>query len=175
MHIQPLGNLSRTHTCGELTVADDGKDVVLLGWVHRLRDLGSLAFLDIRDRHGITQVVARDNPSLVEAVQELRPEYVVAIIGRVERRTPESVNPRLQTGEIEIELRDVRLLNEAKTPPFPIADEGPVSEDTRLKYRYLDLRRSRMQNNMILRHRSTMEIRKYFDANGFLEIETPML
>jgi aspartyl-tRNA synthetase len=175
MNIQPLGNLARTHTCGGLTVADDGQDVVLLGWVHRLRDLGSLAFIDIRDRHGVTQVVARDNPALVAAVQELRPEYVVAVIGRVERRTPESVNPKLKTGEIEIELRELRLLNDAKTPPFPIADEGPVSEDTRLKYRYLDLRRSRMQYNMTLRHRATMEIRRYFDEQGFLEIETPML
>jgi aspartyl-tRNA synthetase len=173
--IQPLGNLARTHTCGALTVADAGADVVLLGWVHRLRDLGSLAFIDIRDRHGITQVVARDNPELVAAVQDLRPEYVIAVLGRVERRSPESVNPKLKTGEVEIALREVRLLNEAKTPPFPIADEGPVSEDTRLKHRYLDLRRSRMQHNLLLRHRATMEIRKYFDANGFLEIETPML
>ena len=175
MIIQPLQDLARTHTCGELGTADAGKDVVLLGWVHRIRDLGSLAFIDIRDRHGITQVVARDNPALVEAVQELRPEYVVAVIGRVERRSPESVNPKLKTGEIEIELRELRLLNDAKTPPFPIADEGPVAEDTRLKYRYLDLRRSRMQRNIILRHRATMEIRKYFDERGFLEIETPML
>ena len=175
MIIQPLQDLARTHTCGELGTADAGKDVVLLGWVHRIRDLGSLAFIDIRDRHGITQVVARDNTALVEAVQELRPEYVVAVIGRVEGRAPESVNPRLKTGEIEIELRELRLLNDAKTPPFPIADEGPVAEDTRLKYRYLDLRRSRMQRNMILRHRATMEIRKYFDEKGFLEIETPML
>ncbi len=175
MTIQPLKDLARTHTCGELGTADAGKDVVLLGWVHRLRDLGSLAFIDIRDRHGITQVVARDNPALVEAVQELRPEYVVAVIGRVEQRSPESVNAKLKTGEIEIELRELRLLNDAKTPPFPIADEGPVAEDTRLKYRYLDLRRSRMQRNMILRHRATMEIRKYFDGQGFLEIETPML
>jgi aspartyl-tRNA synthetase len=175
MIIQPLSNLARTHTCGALGLADAGKDVVLLGWVHRIRDLGSLAFLDIRDRHGITQVVARDNPELIEAVQDLRPEYVVAVIGRVEQRSPESVNPKIKTGEIEIELREIRLLNDAKTPPFPIADEGTVSEDSRLKYRYLDLRRSRMQYNMTLRHRATMEIRKYFDENGFLEIETPML
>ena len=175
MEIQPLGTLARTHTCGALRTEDHGRDVVLLGWVHRLRDLGSLVFLDIRDRHGVTQVVARDNPALVAAVQELRPEYVVAVLGRVERRTPESVNPKLQTGEVEVELRELRLLNDAKTPPFPIADEGPVSEDTRLKYRYLDLRRSRMQHNMTLRHRATMEIRKYFDEQGFLEIETPML
>ena len=175
MTIQPLGSLARTHTCGALTVADAGQDVVLLGWVHRLRDLGSLAFIDIRDRDGVTQVVARDNPALVAEVQRLRPEYVVAVLGRVERRSADSVNPRIRTGEIEIELRELRLLNDAKTPPFPIADEGPVSEDTRLKYRYLDLRRSRMQQNMILRHRATMEVRQYFDSRGFLEIETPML
>jgi aspartyl-tRNA synthetase len=175
MTIQPLQDLARTHTCGELGTADAGKDVVLLGWVHRIRDLGSLAFIDIRDRHGITQVVARDNPGLVEAAQDLRPEYVVAVLGRVEQRSADSVNPKLKTGEIEVELRELRLLNDAKTPPFPIADEGPVAEDTRLKYRYLDLRRSRMQRNMILRHRATMEIRKYFDEQGFLEIETPML
>jgi len=175
MKIQPLGSLARTHTCGQLTVEDAGRDVVLLGWVHRLRDLGSIAFFDIRDRHGVTQVVAHDNPEIVAAVQRLRPEYVVAAIGRVERRTPESVNPKLATGEVEVALREVRLLNEARTPPFPIADEGPVSEDTRLKYRYLDLRRARMQRNMILRHRATMTTRQYFDENGFLEIETPML
>ena len=175
MNIQALEHLARTHTCGELGLEHAGQQVVLFGWVHRLRDLGSLAFIDIRDRHGITQVVARDNPALVEAVQSLRPEYVVAVMGTVERRTPESVNPKLKTGEVEIALNEVRLLNDAKTPPFPIADEGPVAEDTRLKYRYLDLRRSRMQRNMILRHRATMEIRKYFDEQGFLEIETPML
>jgi aspartyl-tRNA synthetase len=172
---QPLGNLSRTHTCGALGAADVGARVVLLGWVHRIRDLGSLVFLDIRDRHGVTQVVVRDNPSLVATAERLRPEYVVGVIGQVERRAPETVNPKMPTGEIEIAADEIRLLNDAKTPPFPIADETAVAEDTRLKYRYLDLRRSRMQRNIALRHRATMEIRKYFDEQGFLEIETPML
>ena len=175
MSVQPLGNLARTHTCGALTVSDAGKDVVLLGWVHRVRDLGSLVFIDIRDRYGITQVVARDNEGIVAAARRLRPEYVMAVCGRVDRRSAESVNPKVKTGEIEVEASEIRLLNDAKTPPFPIADETPVSEDTRLKYRYLDLRRSRMQHNITLRHRATMEIRKYFDSLGFLEIETPML
>jgi aspartyl-tRNA synthetase len=175
-HVEPLGTLARTHTCGALTAGDAGKDAVLLGWVHRVRDLGSLVFIDLRDRHGVTQVVVRDNPALVEAAQRLRPEYVAAVIGRVVRRSPESVNPKVSTGEIEIEAREIRLLNDAKTPPFPIADDAVVvAEDTRLKYRYLDLRRSRMQRNIVLRHRATMEIRKYFDELGFLEIETPML
>ena len=174
MH-QSLGTLARTHTCGALDASSVGQDVVLLGWVHRVRDLGSLVFIDIRDRHGMTQVVARDNDALVAAVQRLRPEFVIAALGRVERRSPETVNPKMKTGEIEIAATEIRLLNDAKTPPFPIADDSPVSEDTRLKYRYLDLRRGRMQHNMTLRHRATMEIRKYFDSQGFLEIETPML
>jgi aspartyl-tRNA synthetase len=172
---QPLGSLARTHTCGELTSHDVSRDVVLLGWVHRIRDLGSLVFIDIRDRHGITQVIVRDNPTLINAAERLRAEYVIAVLGRVEKRSPDTVNSKVKTGEIEVEAREIRLLNDAKTPPFPIADDTPVSEDTRLTYRYLDLRRSRMQYNLALRHRVTMEVRKYFDENGFLEIETPML
>ncbi len=172
---QPLGTLARTHTCGGLTAADVDRDVVLLGWVHRIRDLGSLVFLDVRDRHGITQVVARENDALVAAAQRLRPEYVVAVLGKVERRAPETINPKMKTGEIEVAAAEIRLLNDARTPPFSIADDSPVSEDTRLKYRYLDLRRQRMQRNMILRHKTTMEVRKFFDEQGFLEIETPML
>ncbi len=173
--IEPLGNLARTHTCGALTAADVGAHVVLLGWVHRIRDLGSLIFIDIRDRHGITQIVVRDNESLVATAGRLRGEYVIAVLGTVEARSPETVNPKVSTGEVEVNAAEVRLLNDAKTPPFPIADETPVSEDTRLTYRYLDLRRSRMQHNLTLRHRTTMEVRKYFDEQGFLEIETPML
>ena len=172
---QPLGTLARTHTCGALTAADVGQDVVLLGWVHRLRDLGSLVFIDIRDRHGLTQVVVRDNEALVGLAERLRAEYVIAVIGHVEARSPETVNPKVPTGAIEVRAVEIRLLNDAKTPPFSIADESSVSEDTRLKYRYLDLRRSRMQQNMVLRHRVTMEVRRYFDEQGFLEIETPML
>jgi aspartyl-tRNA synthetase len=172
---QPLGSLARTHTCGALTAADVGQDVVLLGWVHRIRDLGSLVFIDIRDRLGITQVVVRDNDALVGAARRLRAEYVIAVLGHVEARSPETVNLKVSTGAIEVRASEIRLLNDAKTPPFSIADESPVSEDTRLKYRYLDLRRSRMQQNLTLRHRVTMEVRKYFDEQGFLEIETPML
>ncbi|HET7219664.1 MAG TPA: OB-fold nucleic acid binding domain-containing protein, partial [Vicinamibacterales bacterium] len=169
--IQPLGQLARTHTCGALTAGDVGRDVVLLGWVHRIRDLGALVFVDIRDRHGVTQVVVRDNPALVAAAERLRGEYVIAVLGKVEARSPETVNRKVSTGEIEVNATEIRLLNDAKTPPFPIADDSPVSEDTRLAYRYLDLRRSRMQHNLALRHRVTMEVRKYFDENGFLEIE----
>ncbi|MCA1563757.1 MAG: aspartate--tRNA ligase [Acidobacteria bacterium] len=167
--------MARTHTCGALTAADVGQDVVLLGWVHRVRDLGSLLFFDIRDRYGLTQVVARDSPALVGDAQSLRPEFVVAVLGHVERRSPETENPKMKTGQIEIAAREIRILNEAKTPPFPVADDSVITEDTRLKYRYIDLRRHRMQYNIALRHRATKEIRRYFDAEGFLEIETPML
>ena len=176
MNIEPLGQTARTHTAGELTSADVGKDVVLLGWVHRIRDLGSLVFIDLRDRHGLTQVVARENDALVNDVKRLRSEFVIAVRGRVFKRAAEAVNTKMKTGEIEVEAADIRLLNDAKVTPFPIADETTqASEDLRLKYRYLDLRRPRLQRNLTLRHKATMEIRKYFDENGFLEIETPML
>ncbi|MEP6918392.1 MAG: amino acid--tRNA ligase-related protein, partial [Acidobacteriota bacterium] len=175
MQIEPLGKLARTHTCGALRVHDVGTDVLLLGWVHRVRDLGSLVFIDIRDRHGITQVVARANDALVADAKRLRSEFVVAVMGRVEDRAAETVNAKIATGEIEVSATEIRLLNEAKTPPFMIADEVELSEETRLKYRYIDLRRPRMQRNMIMRHRASMVIRQYFDEQGFLEIETPIL
>jgi aspartyl-tRNA synthetase len=175
MQIEPLGKLARTHTCGALRVEDVDKDVLLLGWVHRVRDLGSLVFIDIRDRHGITQVIVRDNEALVADAKRLRAEFVIAVSGKVEHRAPETVNNKIATGQIEVAATELRLLNEAKTPPFLITDDVEISEEARLKYRYIDLRRTRMQRNMIMRHRATMAIRKYFDEQGFLEIETPML
>jgi aspartyl-tRNA synthetase len=175
MIIEPLGKLARTHTCGALRVSEVGQDVVLLGWVHRVRDLGSLVFIDLRDRYGVTQIVARDNDALVADAKRLRSEFVIAVMGRVEHRAPETVNAKIATGQIEISAHEIRLLNEAKTPPFMIGDDVEVSEETRLKYRYIDLRRPRMQRNIVMRHRATMAIRQYFDEQGFLEIETPML
>ena len=173
---EQLGELTRTHTCGALRPADVGADVVLLGWVHRVRDLGGLLFIDVRDRGGIAQVVFdRDDDALMAKAKRLRSEFVVGVAGCVRRRSEETVNPKIPTGEVEVVVRRLTVLNEAKTPPFPIADETPVSEDVRLKYRYLDLRRPRLQANVALRHRLMMVIRKYFDANGFLEIETPIL
>ena len=174
MNVEPLGQLARTHTCGQLTSAEVGQDVVLLGWVHRVRDLGGVVFFDIRDRHGLTQVVVRD-ATLEDKAKRLRPEYVVGVSGRVDARAREAINPKLATGQIEVAAREIRLLNDAKTPPFPINEETQVSEDLRLRYRYLDLRRPRLQQNMILRHRAAFEVRRYFDENGFLEIETPIL
>jgi aspartyl-tRNA synthetase len=173
---EQLGDLTRTHTCGALRPDDVGADVVLLGWVHRVRDLGGLLFIDVRDRAGITQVVFdKDDEPLMAKAKRLRSEFVVGIAGRVRRRSADTVNPKIGTGEVEVVVRRLALLNEARTPPFPIADETPVAEDVRLKYRYLDLRRPRLQGNIVLRHRVTSVARRYFDENGFIEIETPIL
>ena len=172
---EALGSLTRTHSCGALRADDVGAEVVLLGWVHRIRDLGGVTFVDLRDRAGISQIVVRENDALMAVAKRLRSEYVVGVSGVVQRRSEETINQKLATGEVEVLARDIRILNEAKTPPFQIAEETPVSEDVRLKYRYLDLRRSRLQQNMGLRHRVSMAVRRYFDANGFWEIETPIL
>jgi aspartyl-tRNA synthetase len=172
---EPLGSLTRTHTCGALRPGDVGAEVVLLGWVHRIRDLGGVTFIDVRDRAGLSQVVVRENEAQMAVAKRLRSEYVIGVSGVVQRRSDDTVNPKLATGEVEVLARDIRILNEAKTPPFQIAEDSPVSEDVRLKYRYLDLRRSRLQTNIGLRHRVSMAVRKYFDGNGFWEIETPIL
>jgi len=172
---ESLGDLTRTHTCGALRADDVGADAVLLGWVHRVRDLGGVTFIDVRDRAGVSQVVVRENDALMTAAKRLRSEFVIGVSGVVQRRSDETINPKLATGEVEVLAREIRILNEAKTPPFQIAEDSPVSEEVRLRYRYLDLRRSRLQYNIGLRHRVAMTVRRYFDANGFWEIETPIL
>ena len=123
----------------------------MLGWVHRVRDMGALMFLDVRDRHGLTQVIIEGDAALLEKAKPLRSEFVVAILGQVERRSPETINLAMPTGEVDVRAREVRILNEAKTPPFSIAEDQNVSEETRLKYRYLDLRRPQLQKNIVLR------------------------
>ncbi|HEY2830179.1 MAG TPA: aspartate--tRNA ligase [Thermoanaerobaculia bacterium] len=170
-----LGSLTRTHTCGALRADDVGAEVVLLGWVHRVRDLGGVTFIDIRDRAGLSQLVVRENEPLMATAKRLRSEFVIGVQGVVQRRSEDSINPKLTTGEVEVLARDIRILNEAKTPPFQIAEDQVVSEEVRLKYRYLDLRRPRLQANLGLRHRVSMAIRRYFDQHGFWEIETPIL
>ena len=165
----------RTHTCGDLRRDLVGQTVVLLGWIHRVRDLGGLIFFDLRDRHGLTQVIVRAGSALSDVAARLRPEFVVAVRGEVEARSAETVNPKLATGEVEVVASALEILNEAKTPPFPINEDAPVSEETRLRFRYLDLRRPAVQRNLILRHRVTLAARRYFDEQGFVEIETPIL
>ena len=165
----------RTHTAGALREQHVGQDVVLLGWVHRVRNLGGVLFFDVRDRHGLTQVVVRSDAPAAADADRLRPEFVVRVRGRVERRAPEVVNPKLPTGEVEVVADQVEILNDAKTPPFAINEDGPVAEETRLRYRYLDLRRPDLQRNLVLRHKIAIAARRYFDEHGFLEIETPIL
>ena len=174
--VEQLGDLTRTHACGDLRAADVGREVVLLGWVHRVRDLGGVLFVDVRDRSGVSQVVFDADDELILAkAKRLRSEFVVGVSGVVRRRSEDTVNPKLESGDVEVVVRRLTLLNEAKTPPFQVAEDSPVSEEVRLKYRYLDLRRPRLQANIGLRHRLTTTIRRYFDDEGFWEIETPIL
>jgi aspartyl-tRNA synthetase len=169
--------MRRTHHCCELGGGDVDKEVVLMGWVLRRRDHGGVVFVDLRDREGITQVVF--NPEVNKAVhakaQVIRNEFVLGIRGTVNNRPQGMVNPNLKTGEIEVLVTELKILNPAKTPPFLIEDNIEVSETIRLKYRHLDLRRSQLQRNLMLRHQTASSIRSYLNANGFLDIETPVL
>ncbi len=177
MALDLLGDRQRTHHCGELRKAHSGQKVFLAGWVARRRDLGNLIFLDLRDHTGVVQVVvnAELSPEAHAKAEQIRTEYVVGVEGEVLLRSPETVNPQISTGEVEVRTATLLLLNEAKTPPFPIEDETRTSEDTRLRYRYLDLRRARMQRNIRLRHQACLETRKHMGDHGFIEIETPFM
>jgi len=169
--------MRRTHTCCELGADDVGKEVVLMGWVQRRRDHGGVIFIDLRDREGITQVVF--NPDVDKKVHEkahvIRNEYVLGVRGKVDNRPEGMINPKLKTGEIEVLVTELKILNAAQTPPFLIEDKVDVSETIRLKYRHLDLRRPRLQDNIILRHKASASLRNYLNNSGFLEIETPFL
>ena len=172
-----MEGFNRTHNCGQLRVDDIDSEVTLMGWVQRRRDHGGLIFVDLRDRYGITQVVF--NPDVDRDSHEkaalLRSEYVIAIKGNVSKRPEGTKNPNLATGEIEVLVKGLKVLNEAKTPPFPIEEDVDVAEDTRLKYRYMDLRRRRLQRNLILRNKAAKIIRDCLYNEAFLEIETPFL
>jgi len=173
--LDTLGNLKRTGYCGALRAADADKEVVLMGWVQRRRDLGQLIFIDLRDRAGIAQIVFNKelDPEAHKKAEELRSEYVVAVEGKVVRR--QKANPEIATGEVEVIAARVHILNNAKTPPFQVEDEVNAAEETRLRYRYLDLRRRKPHANIELRHKILFEMRKTLDELGFFEIETPML
>lgn len=165
----------RTHNCGELRIKDEGQEIMLSGWVHRSRDLGGMTFLDLRDRYGVTQVTfnMEEDPELCEAARSVGREYVVRVKGTVVERS--SKNPNMPTGEIEIRTTSLEILNPSKTPPFTIEDDTDGGDDLRMKFRYLDLRRNPVRNNIMLRHRLAQETRKYLDNQGFLEVETPVL
>ena len=165
----------RTHTCGELRIGNAGQKVTLAGWVQRSRRLGGMTFIDLRDRYGITQLVveADAEPALVEAATSLGREYVIQVVGEVLER--QSKNPKMPTGDIEIKVASIKVLNKSVTPPFTIEDETDGGEDIRAKYRYLDLRRAPLRRALELRHRVAHEVRNYLDSKGFMEIETPYL
>jgi aspartyl-tRNA synthetase len=172
-----LGNLERTHYCGELRAAHAGQQVVLMGWVNRRRDHGSLIFLDLRDRTGISQIVLDKDliPEGHAKGEQIRPEYVVAAVGKVRLRAADAINPKMPTGEVEIEATELRVLNDTRLAPFSPSEEAIQNEEVRLKYRYVDLRRPEMQRNFRLRHEITLAIRDNLSKQGFLEIETPIL
>ena len=165
----------RTNTCGELRLTDAGKDVTLAGWVQRVRKMGGMTFVDLRDRYGITQIVFNNelDANLNEAANHLGREFVVQVKGKVSERT--SKNPNMPTGDIEILADELNILNPSEVPPFTIEDDTDGGDDIRMRYRYLDLRRNPVRRNLELRHKMTMEVRRYLDSKGFLEIETPML
>jgi aspartyl-tRNA synthetase len=171
-----MTGLKRSHTCGQLTKQSEGKSVTLMGWVHRRRDHGGVIFVDLRDRYGITQVVFKpENASLMEKARLLGQEYVVAVTGQVDARPQEMVNKDMATGEIEVRALELRILNQAATPPFVVDLEANANEDLRLKYRYLDLRCLKLRDNIVLRDACIRAAREYLAAQGVLEIDTPML
>ena len=172
-----LENMRRTHTCCELGGKDIGKEVVLMGWVLRRRDHGGVIFVDLRDREGITQVVFNPevDPAVHAKAHSIRNEYVLAVRGKVDPRPDGMVNPNLHTGEIEVLVSELKILNPAKTPPFLVEDNIEVSENIRLKHRHLDLRRSQMQRNLLLRHKAGASVRNYLNGQVFLDLETPFL
>jgi len=167
--------MHRTHTCGELTLADLGKTVTLSGWVQKSRDLGGMTFIDVRDRYGITQLTfnADDDASLRASARELGREYVIKVTGEVIERS--NKNAKISTGDIEIKVSNLEILNAAKLPPFTIEDETDGGDDIRMKFRYLDLRRNPVRENLILRHKTSQVVRRYLDSQNFLEVETPYL
>lgn len=175
--MENIKDFKRTDMCGELTAADDGKDVVLMGWVQRRRDLGALIFVTLRDRTGIIQIVFNSDtdPELHDKALGVRSEYVLAVKGTLKRRSPDAVNKNMPTGEVEVIASELRILGKSETPPFHIEENSDANEVLRLKHRYLDLRRPDLQSNLILRHRVAKVARDYYDENGFIEIETPVL
>jgi len=172
-----LGELRRTHTCGELRATDAGKRAILMGWVHRRRDLGGVLFIHLRDRDGVTQLVFRSDgdPAVHAKAELLGSEFVIAVEGLVERRADDTVNAAIETGGVEVVVDKIWILNTSKTPPFPMEENVDVKEDARLKYRYVDLRRPHMQRNVILRSKMTFAVRQTLTNMGFLEIETPFM
>ena len=172
-----LGDLRRTHYCGDLRAEHAGQKVLLMGWAHRRRDHGAVIFIDMRDRTGHSQAIFHEDvdPAVHKRAEEVRAEYVIAVEGVVSLRSNETINPNMPTGEVEVVASRIWILNESRTPPFPMEEHVDVAEDARLKYRYVDLRRPQMQRNIILRSKIAFAVREFFYSQGFLEIETPFM
>ena len=174
---ESMKGLKRTHRCTEVSNKNIGETVTVMGWVQKRRNLGSLIFIDLRDRSGILQIVFDEKDVLAEGfakAETLRSEFVIAVVGKVTKREA-AVNENLATGDIEIRATQLRILSEALTPPFPIESDTNTKDELRLKYRYLDLRRPNLQRNLLMRSKAATLIRTFLDEEGFLEIETPML
>ncbi len=175
--MESMGTLRRSHSCNELTSANIGEEVILMGWVLRRRDHGGVIFIDLRDRNGLTQIIFNPevNPEVHEKAHKIRSEWVLAVRGKVEARLEGMANAKLATGEIEVFIDELRILNVSETPPFPLDEESDISDNIRLQYRYMDLRRPEMAAKLIQRHRAVQSLRTYLNDNDFLEVETPML
>lgn len=174
---ETIYGLRRSHKCAELGLENVGENVTVMGWAQKRRDLGGVIFVDLRDRTGVLQVVfnGESNAEVFEKAESIRSEYVLAVVGKVVKRSPETVNPKIGTGGIEVMASELRILSKSETPPLQIEEDSDVNENVRLKYRYLDLRRPDMQSNLILRHKVAKLARDYYDTNGFIEVETPIL
>src|SRR3954468_240179 len=175
MRKPPRSNRYRTMWCGEVRQDDVGQELRVAGWVHRRRDMGGVIFIDLRDRSGLLQLVFHPEHSAHGKAKQLRAEDVISASGPIVARDASTVNPNIATGEVELDVREFELLADSETPPFPVDEDTPVGEDTRLRYRYIDLRREQMQSNLVLRHEVTQAIRAHMHEHDFLEIETPIL
>ncbi len=175
--IETFGDFKRDKYCGQVSLEDEGKTLRLCGWVHRVRNHGGVVFIDLRDREGIVQIVAEEssNPSAYEKADKLKPEWVVGAVGKVRKRPPGTENPKLKTGYVEVVAEEIKVFNTSEVPPFPMEEEVHVSEELRLRYRYIDLRRRTMMENLLFRHRFYQVTRRFFEEEGFVEIETPFL
>src|SRR5215470_3926941 len=172
-----LGDWKRSSYCGDVRATQVGQKLTVMGWVHARRDHGGVTFIDLRDRSGLLQIVFNPqiNPTAHGAAKDVRMEFVLAVRGVLTNRSPETINPNLPTGEVELQVSEMRVLNPSRTVPFPIDEETNPTENARLRYRYLDLRRPQMYANLLLRHRLAKNVRDYLDSEGFLEVETPFL
>ncbi len=175
--VESFGDFRRDKYCGEVSLEDVGKEISLCGWVHRVRNHGGVIFIDLRDREGVVQVVVEEktNPEVYEKADRVRPEWVIGVRGEVRRRPEGTENPKLRTGYVEVRAKEIRVFNTSEPPPFPVDEETHVSEEVKLRYRYIDLRRESMKENLIFRHRFYQVVRRFFDEEGFIEIETPFL